>query len=228
MIKKVLLFDLDDTLVPSSHAYDIGMKALGIEPDDERYLQARAEVKAICPPGYPATRSRRLYFKRYLEIGQEYTPLRHLEIVDVYETAVTQAIGDSWQALERDRLFARLRAIAGVIGIVSNETAAMQSAKLAACDPRWQHFDFIVTSEEVGYEKPNPVMFRRALEFAGGVQPSECLFIGDNYEMDIVGSTSLGFDAIQSLEFVAEPRRHSMVIEKLDELIDVLPAIFGA
>lgn len=224
---KVLLFDLDDTLAPSTQSYDAGMRALDLEPDDQRYAQARAEVKRLCPAGYPAARSRRLYFKRYLELGQEFTPARHLEFVNVYESAVARSLGEAWQSLERDRLFGRLRAMSDIIGIVSNETAAMQSTKLAAFDPEWRFFDFIITSEEVGAEKPNPAMFRRALELAGGVQPENCIFIGDNYEMDIIGSTTFGFEAIQTLEFVAEERHHSSVINKLDELIDVLPAKLG-
>jgi len=226
VIKKVLLFDLDDTLVPSSRAYDIAMRALGLEPDNERYLQARTEVKRLCPEGYPALRSRRLYFKRFLELGHEFTPVRHLEMVTLYESAVTQTIGESWQALERDRLFAQLCAIGGTIGIVSNETSTMQSAKLATCDPNWHFFDFIVTSEEVGFEKPHPAMFRRALELAGGVQPQDCIFIGDNFEMDILGSTALGFDAIQSLEFTTSERQHTTVVSKLDELVNALPSLF--
>jgi HAD superfamily hydrolase (TIGR01549 family) len=220
---RVLLFDLDDTLVPSTQAYDIAMRAIGISPTDSQFLQARADVKHICPKGYPAARSRRLYFKRYLEITERFTPHRHVELATAYESEVVKHLAHCWQQLHRAELFNSLRPLVDKIGIVSNETTTLQSAKLAAFDPEWKYFDFVVTSEELGAEKPARVMFTRAIELAGA-HVQDCTFIGDNYECDILGSTALGMRAIQTLEFISGERQHTKTIAKLDDLLAVLRA----
>jgi putative hydrolase of the HAD superfamily len=218
---KVLLFDLDDTLVPSSQAYDIAMGAVGIAPTDSQFLQARADVKHVCPKGYPASRSRRLYFKRYLEITAQFTPKRHVELVAAYEKEVIKHLAKAWNDLNRGVLFEKLRGLSRKIGIVSNEITTLQSAKLASLDPEWKHFDFIVTSEELGHEKPARVMFTRALELSEA-HVQDCVFIGDNYECDILGATALGMRAIQTLEFIDGERHHSKTVRKLDELLEVI------
>ncbi len=51
--------------------------------------------------------------------------------------------------------------------------------------------DFKVTSFEVGYDKPRPEIFKLALERAK-VDPSEAIFVGDQYEQDVVGARGVG------------------------------------
>ena len=214
---RVLLFDLDDTLVPSSKSYDVAMQVIGVDPSDPLYLQARSEVKTACPKGYPASRSRRLYFKRFLELQGEFSPRRYLELVTGYEAKVASYLGQAWQELERPRLFSQLTDKVDKIGLVSNETTFMQSAKLSQMDPEWNHFDFILTSEEVGCEKPDLRIFQRALDIVKATS-GECLCVGDNFACDIAAPISLGMRAIQTLEFFQDVSRHHETVFKLDEL----------
>ena len=51
--------------------------------------------------------------------------------------------------------------------------------------------DPIVVSSEVGMEKPDPRIFRRALELSGD-RPENCLYVGDNYYDDGVGASQVG------------------------------------
>ena len=53
------------------------------------------------------------------------------------------------------------------------------------------YIDLIVTSGEVGEDKPNPPIFLTALERAG-VKASEAIHVGDQYQIDIVGARSVG------------------------------------
>lgn len=218
----ILLFDLDDTLVPSSKAYDQGLRAIGIEPGDELYLRARAEVKRACPVGYPSAHSRRLYFKRWLEIQDLFSPRRHLEMVNGYETTVCEFLARAWRELDRPRLFAQLQGQVDAIGVITNEGATMQSAKLHALDPNWEFFDFLVTSEELGVGKPEAAMFLRALELARAT-PSDSLLVGDSFEHDISGAKAVGIRCLQTTEFFStavhggKPQHHDL-IEKLTEL----------
>ncbi|MDO4976992.1 MAG: HAD-IA family hydrolase [Eubacteriales bacterium] len=56
-------------------------------------------------------------------------------------------------------------------------------------------FDFIVTSEEAGYEKPQEGFFRKVLEKTK-CDVEECVMIGDNWDKDIVGAFGVGMPAI--------------------------------
>jgi len=52
-------------------------------------------------------------------------------------------------------------------------------------------FDSIVISDEVGWRKPKPVIFERALERLG-IAPGEALFVGDRAEIDVLGARAVG------------------------------------
>jgi hypothetical protein len=53
-----------------------------------------------------------------------------------------------------------------------------------------EHFDAIIVSGDLKWEKPHPEIFLRACQMLG-VEPFECLMIGDKLETDIAG----GFQA---------------------------------
>ncbi len=57
------------------------------------------------------------------------------------------------------------------------------------------YLDFIVTAKEVGSNKPQPPIFLAALERAG-VAASEAVYIGDQYETDVVGARGVGINPI--------------------------------
>jgi putative hydrolase of the HAD superfamily len=57
------------------------------------------------------------------------------------------------------------------------------------------YLDVIVTAEDVGADKPDPPIFLAALERAG-VDASEAVYIGDQYETDIVGARGVGIKPI--------------------------------
>jgi putative hydrolase of the HAD superfamily len=57
------------------------------------------------------------------------------------------------------------------------------------------YLDFVVTSEEVGSDKPQPPIFLAALERAG-VNASEAVHVGDQYKIDVVGARGVGINPI--------------------------------
>jgi len=56
-------------------------------------------------------------------------------------------------------------------------------------------FAHTIISEEVGINKPQPEIFRIALEM-NGVTPDEAVMIGDSYSSDIAGAKAAGIDQI--------------------------------
>lgn len=55
-------------------------------------------------------------------------------------------------------------------------------------------FDFVLDSAVVGVEKPDPLIFRIALERAG-VGPERAMHVGDVYALDVVGARAAGVAA---------------------------------
>ncbi|MGA9840515.1 MAG: HAD family hydrolase [Thermoplasmata archaeon] len=80
------------------------------------------------------------------------------------------------------------------IGIVTNNTVAEQTEKLAflGLNPV---VDLLVTSEEIGAAKPDPAIFRAALERAGA-RPDEAVMVGDSWSSDVEGAAAAGIRAV--------------------------------
>lgn len=80
------------------------------------------------------------------------------------------------------------------VGVISNNTIAEQSEKLATFGFA-PMVDALVTSEEVGVAKPDPRIFHIALERLE-CEPHEAVMIGDAWAQDIVGATGAGIRAL--------------------------------
>lgn len=53
----------------------------------------------------------------------------------------------------------------------------------------------VMTSQDVGFNKPQPEIFQEALKRAG-VQPSEAVYVGDQYQVDVIGANQAGMKGI--------------------------------
>jgi putative hydrolase of the HAD superfamily len=58
-----------------------------------------------------------------------------------------------------------------------------------------RHLAFVIDSTEVGSEKPDPRIFRLALERAG-VAAARAVYVGDLYSVDVLGARAVGMGAI--------------------------------
>ncbi|MDA9249198.1 HAD family hydrolase [Gammaproteobacteria bacterium] len=76
---------------------------------------------------------------------------------------------------------------------VSDMQTSFQIRKLIKLGYKNLH---LVTSEEVGVEKPNPLIFKKALHKIG-CDANKTIMIGDNFEKDIIGAEKLGIQAFQ-------------------------------
>ena len=80
-----------------------------------------------------------------------------------------------------------------LLGLISNAGQDMQKTyKELGLQP---YLDYYVTSHEVGYDKPQPEIFQAALQKAN-IKPAEAIYIGDQYELDIIGARGVGMAAI--------------------------------
>jgi putative hydrolase of the HAD superfamily len=88
---------------------------------------------------------------------------------------------------------ARLREAGIGLGVVSNSDGrvaeALEAVGLAG------YFAVVVDSTLAGFEKPDPRIFLPALE-ALQVTPADALYVGDLYEVDVVGARRAGMAAV--------------------------------
>jgi putative hydrolase of the HAD superfamily len=113
----------------------------------------------------------------------------------------------------------RLRAAGLRLGVVSNSDGRVEEA-LEAAGIR-DRFDVILDSALVGVEKPDPAIFRAALT-ALGVAPDEALFVGDIYDVDVVGARAAGIGAILLDPEAAAPEPQCRRVDSLVALVDDL------
>ncbi|NXS12374.1 HDHD3 protein, partial [Neodrepanis coruscans] len=75
------------------------------------------------------------------------------------------------------------------MGVVSNFDNRLENV-LAQCNLR-HHFEFVLTSEAAGFEKPDGRIFQEALRL-GGVPPEQAAHVGDDYSRDYRAARAVG------------------------------------
>jgi HAD superfamily hydrolase (TIGR01509 family) len=113
----------------------------------------------------------------------------------------------------------RLRAAGLRLGVVSNSDGRVEQA-LQEAGLR-DFFDVVIDSSLAGVEKPDPRIFRAALEGLG-VRPDEALYVGDLYEVDVVGARSAGIDAVLLTGSGPDPKWTCRTTPSIHDLVNVL------
>lgn len=188
-----ILFDADNTLYSYEPAHASAQKAIREkmvtkfsitrEEFDEIFTNARNQVKSRLK--YTASsHSRLLYFQRMLEImGLGSQVLLALDFEQTYwRTFLSNAtLFNGVKDLLDD-----IRLLGIPIAIVTDLTAQIQFRKVVYFGLD-HYFDYIVTSEEAGFDKPHQAPFQMVLE---KIRPKgDCIWmIGDNPVNDIRGA----------------------------------------
>ena len=79
----------------------------------------------------------------------------------------------------------------------------------------YSFFDEVITSEEVGKEKPNKLIYDVALRKMKG-NPEKSVMIGNKFKADALGAVNAGMSAILVNSDVTEEDREYIKNEKLD------------
>lgn len=110
-----------------------------------------------------------------------------------------------------------LRAGGARLVVVSNWDVSLHAVlRETGLAPR---LDAVLTSAEEGVAKPDPAIFRRALERAG-VRPAEAWHVGDDLVADVGGARAAGIRAVLvDRRGEADPARGVRVVRSLAELV---------
>jgi putative hydrolase of the HAD superfamily len=109
-----------------------------------------------------------------------------------------------------------LRAAGLRLGLISN--CSSEVGELWEDSPFAGRFDAVVLSADVGLKKPDPRIFRLALDRLG-VEPGEAVFVGDGEADELPGAEAVGMRAIQIGE------RDGWSGERISELRELLELV---
>lgn len=107
------------------------------------------------------------------------------------------------------------------LAVITNGFKEAQEIKLKSSGIR-EYFDFVFSSEEVGIAKPDPQIFKYALQQCKA-QANTSIMVGDHFETDVLGAEQTGirgvlFDPHQNVQSRKEIDR----ITKMDELKEII------
>jgi putative hydrolase of the HAD superfamily len=197
---RAVLFDLGNTLHHLDHAWIAACITAHGHPTTERQVHeaeylGKADVdarfRAQRDPGSDS--SRQTDYVGIILDALGVPAARQPEIAAAFHAENRR---DSlWRVVldDTDGVLDALRARGLQLAVVSNADGRVPAA-LAASGLEC-HFGAVIDSHLVGVEKPDPRIFHLALD-ALGVPAAEALFVGDIYEIDVVGARQAGMDAV--------------------------------
>lgn len=192
-----VLFDVGGTLVHLDHAFIAARSAALGAPVSARALargeaRARARVDRLAAERDGALERDAARLPRYLGDLLEAAGVAAPRAADlVAELVAEHARENLWRVPAPDAVgtLAALRARGLRTAVVSNADGRVAHA--LAASGLAEHLEAILDSHEEGVEKPDPEIFRRALERLG-VAPGRAVYVGDIRSIDVAGARAAG------------------------------------
>lgn len=224
MSVKAILFDAGNTLIyvdPRRLAEIFRAEGTSVEVEAIRAAEraARTLLHDAVDEGHAGTEPElwREYFLRLFRGSG--VPEEGLEAVGrrLRETHAREHLW-TWVEEGTEEALEALAAAGYRLGVISNADGRVEGV-LEAVGLRG-HFEFVVDSEVVGVEKPDPAIFLEACRRLE-LEPERCLYVGDLYPVDYLGARRAGMEAVL-LDPVGYHRERAPGIGSLGGLADFL------
>lgn len=225
MSPKALLVDLDNTLYDYEKANSAAKSAVIVQISkfyarplaevETAFIEARKRTHALLH-GTASSHNRFLYLQGVFEILKIGNYQRLCEMHDLFWSVYFDHMSP------RDGAIEFFSACNLPTCIVTDFTAEKQFQKLDKLG-MLNYFPLLVSSEEVGSEKPNKPIFTAALQKLGK-ESSEVCMIGDDFEKDVRGANDCGIFAYWLTESVGGNRSGPQVqpFRSFTELLGLL------
>lgn len=233
---KAILFDIDDTLFPTTafalEARKAAVKAMvaaGLDFPEDVVFDELLEVIAEFSSNYSH------HFNKLIErLDPEHERTRNPDIV--IAAGVSAYHDTKFRSLapfkDVPRVLRKAREKHMVVGVLSHGWTTKQCEKLVRLGVA-HHFDpdAIFISEQIGINKPNPKLYRRACDKLG-LDPTEVIYVGDNPAHDVIPAKAVGMTTVWARRASrwntdAERVEADHVVDDFDQLatiLDELPA----
>ena len=236
MVKKAVLFDLDNTLYDYEGPHEKGLRAAYLELKkhvkisekkfDYLFGIAKAEVKRELS-GTASAHNRVLYFQRLIEkTHNTVDPEIILRLYDAYWNSFLKSMKPFRETI---KTLKEIKSRGLGIAIVSDMTTHIQLKKLKKLGIS-KHIDFLITSEEAGSEKPHSIMFLLALNKVKA-SPKGAIMVGDNTIADIEGANSVGLYSVLikkgplAKKHKEDYQKPDAVIKEISEVLSILDGL---
>jgi len=100
------------------------------------------------------------------------------------------------------------------LGVISNGLTIKQYEKLVRLGLH-HFFDFVITSEEAGVEKPDIAIYELAMKRMG-CDPENSVMIGNNFKDDVLGALNAGMSAIYLTPGLTKPEKKEIEERGID------------
>lgn len=226
MAIRAIFFDAGNTLVWLDHPFLVeALREAGHACTEDQLMEAEYEVKLLLDEmarngrGLAGPERGRMYFSElFRRVGlpdDRFPPLGQ-------RLFARHAERNLWSRVRERTLetLDELRRRGFRLAVISNADGRVE-ALLEQVGLR-SPFEFVIDSQVVGLEKPDPRIFRLGLERAG-VEPEQAAYVGDIYEIDVVGARAAGMRP-----FLIDPlgRFGALECERIASLED-LPELLG-
>jgi len=171
------------------HGIDADPAALtAAEPNARRELDVPPEMRSF-------TDASRGWVYFHLVLGHAGVPPSAATEAALAEVREYHARHNLWENVPEDVVpsLERFRAKGLKLTVVSNSNGTLR-AKLQRLELA-HFFEHVLDSHEEGLEKPDPRFFKLALERAGA-RSEQTLYVGDSYQVDVVGAQAAGIRAV--------------------------------
>ena len=224
---EAVLFDVGGVFFIPSHVVlrpllaDLAVDA----PDDDSFHRAHYAGIRHCEGELEDDAFWTGYNSRYVE---------SLGIDDADRMRVGEAIHGVWLSGMRLWTWVQADAVAALariatltrVGIVSNADGTVERdlGRYGVCQVgagAGTNVEVIVDSTVVGVSKPNPEIFRFALE-AMNLRAEQCLYVGDAYRYDVIGALRAGLQVVHYDPYELHADASHARARSLDELADLL------
>jgi HAD superfamily hydrolase (TIGR01549 family) len=232
---RAVLFDLDDTLFDHARATHVALgtlrdvdPALGRWSIDELERRHRIVLEAwhqeVLAGRASIDQARMARFAELVsQAGGDGTESRAAALASRYRSLYETA----WYTVAGARPL--LEALAGRglrLAVVTNNVRREQQLKLARCGLT-SLVEALVTSEEVGVQKPDPRIFQTALDQVG-VSAPDAIMVGDAWATDIEGARRAGVRPVWLNRFGGlSPDPSVSELRSFEPLAEALAAIVG-
>jgi putative hydrolase of the HAD superfamily len=211
---KAIMFDLDDTLLDRSKTFDLYCEYFVNKffPSDIQNKEGVIlKIKKMDRNGYEA---RNIFYEKIIDAWNLKNKAEELEN-NWFEQFDKFAVPENGLMDTLKYLVNRKYKLA----IITNGSNSMQNRKIDALGIR-TYFDEIIISSDAGMKKPDKNIFLLACDKLK-VLPSGAVYIGDNYEIDILGAVNAGLKAVWINKYKIN-RNYEHRINKLESIMEMV------